>query len=245
MKWLSGFIQLDNHSCPNKVENTKQEAPLTKSVLTCASRQVQLWSTFAFWSGTFLSPWFLETYWPCHVLFHRIHSCIYLMISLGFFRFDLFFSQHSEAKALGDPQNCSPRGAFRSDMNSSSPCGEHREQHRGWENSPWCEEGSPSTIHELQVKKSWMKWWIWLERIQVKLELQHFVNVFEFFLGFRWQSCDVSVSFLVLVAWKVQREVYPGADGTPGKSWGNNRKARTVCWVWNSSVLQLSTQGNQ
>ena len=30
--------------------------------------------------------------------------------------------------------------------------------------------------------------------------------------------------FLVLECWKVQHEVYPGADGTPGK-WGNNRKA--------------------
>lgn len=25
MKWLSGFIQIDNNSCPNKVENAKQE----------------------------------------------------------------------------------------------------------------------------------------------------------------------------------------------------------------------------
>lgn len=111
---------------------------------------------------------------------------------------------------------------------------------RGWENSPWCEEGSPSTIHELQVRKAgWNGEFDWKGFKLSWLELPN-LSKSSSFLGFRWQSCDVSVSFLVLVEWKVQREVYPGADGTPGKSWGNNRKARKCV---ECEILQFFNSG--
>ena len=152
MKWLSWFIQLDIIHSPKKLRMQSGSRP--KSVLTCASRQVQLWSRFAFWTGTFQgSPWFLEAHWPCHVLFYRIHSCFTSFFTLNFL-FRPFFLNHSssQAKALGDPKNCSPRGAFRTSNHLRRCLGRTPTHRGGWENSPWCEAGSPSTVHELQVK---------------------------------------------------------------------------------------------